>query len=59
MEEVEAFILRKPDVILGATVFYSVWGETAKVLWYMNPKAENGGIRVRKSKLAVSRCVPT
>jgi hypothetical protein len=34
-------------------------GETAKVLWYKNPKAENGGIRVRKSKLAVSRCVPT
>jgi len=36
--EVKAFILPKPDVILGAT--FVVLGKTAKVLWYVNPKAE-------------------
>ena len=37
---------------------FVVSGKTAKVLWYMNPKAENGVFRVRESKLPVSRCVP-
>jgi hypothetical protein len=54
--EVEAFILRKPNVILSATVFYSVWENSQSVV-VPESESRNGGIRVKVE--AVSRCVPT
>lgn len=43
--EVEAFILRKPDLILGATVLCSAWENSVAV---HESESRNGGIRVKE-----------